>query len=158
MRTYPPITSHKFPNFFVLYLDFATKEVRKRNLIRKYQGQKKFRGQHVARERRVERALIYNNIPEITGGISIFRLEAGLQNGIPTETSHMRNRVDNLHAEKESELDSPLQEFLENQYVKVVMLSAISASRLYSQKISLVLSVTGWVDSRATLQPEELCQ
>jgi hypothetical protein len=67
---YPQITFHKFPDFFVLCLDFATEEVRKRFLITKVSGAKKkkmFRGQHIARERWVERALIYNNIPEITG-------------------------------------------------------------------------------------------
>ena len=56
--------SRKFPDFFVFYLDFATQEVRKRFLITKFSGtQKLFRGQHAARERQVERALI----SEITG-------------------------------------------------------------------------------------------
>jgi hypothetical protein len=54
---YPSITSHKFSNFFVFYLAFATKKVPERNLITKVTEKKTFRGQHVFRERRVERAL-----------------------------------------------------------------------------------------------------
>jgi len=152
---YPPITSCKFPDFFVFYLDFATEEVRKRFLITKFFGtQKLFRGQHATRERRVERALIYDNIREITGRnciVSSVR-KAGLQNGTPAETSHICKKVDKLHAEKKTSkyryritgLDSPFQEFLESRYMKVLKLSALSTGRLHLQKTSLVLiSVTG---------------
>ena len=42
-------------------------------------------------------------------------------------------------------------EFLENRYIKVVRLSALRIAPVY-----LLISVTSWVDPRATVQPEGL--
>ena len=50
-------------------------------------------------------------------------------------------------------------EFIENRHIKMIKFSALCTSRLYPLDVPMVLiSVTGWIDPRTIVRPEELRQ
>ena len=72
---------------------------------------------------------------------------------VKVKQSHYRR----VQAQGFQEADVP--RFQDSRHMKVVKLSALRTGRLYPQKIFLVfISVRGWVNPKAIVRPEVLCQ